>query len=245
MNFHIRDEVLSAYLDGEIESARERSVEDHVATCEECRARLAALRGVVMELRRAPRLQPPPILAHQVRRQVMEQAPPSALDSLRALFASLPLHPAMRTVMAMGLALALSLSLVGIERQHRLGFGFYNQPVVKGAQEPVPNVEVREGEPSYADVLKPTRSSVAGREFVFDDDARVWVQEGLEGSEPEARVNARSAKGQAMLTEMTDIDLLLEGGYRVLLRFENGTVELSPSPSPIRGASLGWPSARA
>jgi hypothetical protein len=255
MNFHIRDEVLSAYLDGEIEPARERNIEDHLTSCTDCRARLAGLRSVVLELRRAPRLQPPPVLEHRVRQQAMEQTPPGVLESLRALFGGLgglPLQPAMRTVMAMGLALALSLSLAGIEREQRLGL--LGPPVeVEQADEPVPDVEVKEGA-SLADVRWPTTSQVGGVEFRLNDDG-VWVQKGLEGSKPETRFDSLSPEGRAMLTMLSDLDLLLSDGHRVVLRYEDGTVELSSSPgqrpaarggepSPLRGASLGWPSAR-
>lgn len=241
MSFHIRDEVLSAYLDGEIEPARERSVDDHIAICEECRARLVALRSVVLELRRAPRLQPPPALARQVREQAMEQAPLGALESLRALLAGLPLHPAMHTVMAMGLALALSVSLVGIEREQRLRAAL--PALEQVAEEPVTAVVVKEGDPSFSDMRAQARSIVAGREFVFNDDQGIWVQEGLEGSEPEIRVDSRSPEGQA-LTQRTDIDLLLEEGHSVVLSSADGrTVELAPPP--LRGASLAWASARA
>jgi hypothetical protein len=235
MSFHIRDEVLSAYLDGEIEPARERSVDDHVASCEECRARLAALRGVMLELRRAPRLQPPPVLAHQIRQQAMEQAPLGAFDSLRAFLAGLPLHPGMRTVMAMGLALALSVSLIGIEREQRLILPAAAEPT---AEEPITEVEVIEGMTIY----KKTTSRVGDLDFVFNEQG-VWVQEGLEGSEPETRVDSRSPEGRA-LTQRTDIDLLLEDGHSVVLSSEDGrTVELAPPP--LRGASFAWPSARA
>ena len=239
MSFHIRDEMLSAYLDGEIEPARERTIDNHLTSCEECRARLVSLRGVVMELRRAPRLQPPPVLANQVRRQAVEQAPAGVLGNLRALLAGLPLHPGMRTVMAMGLALVLSISLVRIEREQRLA-----RTVLPGTQtgteEPVTDVQVFPGRMMY----KQTTIQLGDAEFVLYDAQGRFVQEGLEGSEPETRVDSRSPEGQAVLTHRTNLDLVLEEGYSVVLSSEDGrTVELSPPP--LRGASLAWASARA
>ena len=39
MNRHISDEVLSAYLDGEIDTSREPQLEAHRASCTDCKAR--------------------------------------------------------------------------------------------------------------------------------------------------------------------------------------------------------------
>lgn len=237
MSFHIRDEMLSAYLDGEIEPARERTIDNHLTSCAECRARLTALRGVVLELRRAPRLQPPPVLAHQVRQQVVEQAPAGAWESLRAFLVGLPRHPSMGTVMAMGLALVLSLSLVRVEREQWLV-----RPVPPATQtsteEPVTEVEVFPGRMMY----KQTTIQLGDLEFVWYDAQGRFVQEGLEGSEPETRVDSRSPEGRAVLTHRTDLGLVLEEGYSVVLSSEDGrTVELSPPP--LRGARLAWASA--
>jgi hypothetical protein len=237
MSFHIRDEMLSAYLDGEIEPARERTIDHHLTSCEECRARLGAMRGVVLELRRAPRLQPPPILAHHIRQQAMEQAPAGMWESLRALLAGLPLHPAMPTVMAMGLALALSVSLIGIEREQRL---MRKVPLATQTsnEEPVTDVEVFPGRVLY----KQTTSEFGDLKLVYNENGR-WVQEGLEGSEPETTVDSRSPEGRAVMTDRADLDLLLEEGYSVVLSSEGRTVELAPPP--MRGASIAWASAHA
>lgn len=255
MNFHIRDEVLSAYLDGEVEPGRERSIEDHVASCLTCRQRLASLRGIALELRRAPRLAPPTDLLQQVRRRATEQPLPGTFEGLWALLAGLPFQPAMRTVMAMGLALAIGLSLFSIEREQRSGlFVTSTQPPMAEA---VPKVEVILGPPSLAAFNKKTISTVNSREFVLSDDGVVWVQKGLEGSEPESWVDMRSPEGRAVLTKLSDLGLLLEDGHRVVLRYNLETVELSLTPhrrtvprpaqrgdAPLRGASLGWSSVR-
>jgi hypothetical protein len=255
MNFHIRDEVLSAYLDGEVESGRERSIENHVASCLTCRKRLAGMRGIALELRRAPRLAPPPDLAEQVRRRAMQQPLPGTFEGLWTFLAGLPFQPATRTLMAMGLALAIGVSLFGIEREERPGL-FRTAPPALDEKEAVPNVTVSMGpEPAMTDVQRPTTSRVANRDFVVLSE--VFVQEGLEGSEPESRVDMRSPEGRAVLTKLPGISLFLEAGYRVVLRYNWETVELSPSPhrqpvprpairsdAPLRGASLGWPGVR-
>ena len=63
-------ELLSSYLDDELERAESRRVEDHLAHCPGCRAQLDSLRRVVDNLRRLERAAPPPTLAQHVQRRV-------------------------------------------------------------------------------------------------------------------------------------------------------------------------------
>ena len=67
---HLDDELLSAYLDGELSPQRSESVEAHLASCGGCRARLDGLRRVVLSLSRLERASPPPLLAQRVERRV-------------------------------------------------------------------------------------------------------------------------------------------------------------------------------
>jgi len=55
---------LSAYLDGELSAEEAVQVEQHLAACAECRARLRALERITVTLRQARPLVPPPTPAH-------------------------------------------------------------------------------------------------------------------------------------------------------------------------------------
>ena len=55
----------------------------------------------------------------------------------------------------------------------------------------------------------------------------VWVQKGLEGEVPAARVSAQSPQGRELLARYSDLGLLLADGSRVVLRYRLETVELS------------------
>lgn len=251
MNRHISDEVLSAYLDGEIDTGRERDLETHMASCEDCKARFAAMRGVVLEVRRAPRLAPPPMLAQRVREEVIAQGGPGPLERVWAALSGWPFTPGMRTVMAMAFAMAVGLSLVSIEREHREDL--MSIPVSPRVEEQMAQVKVEvflgDEAPMGKDNAR-TTSTVEGRVFVLTADGS-WVQQGLEGREPEARMDVRSPQGQAMLTRLADLGLLLSDGSRVVLRYNWETVELTAPAGadaealrPASGASLFWPSAR-
>jgi mycothiol system anti-sigma-R factor len=56
------EDLLGAYLDGELESAVSTSVRDHADTCAACRERLANLESIARMLRRAPYYQAPDAL---------------------------------------------------------------------------------------------------------------------------------------------------------------------------------------
>lgn len=80
---HASAETLSAYLDHELHRGEAREVEDHLAACASCQARLDGLRGVVTDLRHLERLAPPSTLGQLVVRRIeLEGDRRSLLDRL-------------------------------------------------------------------------------------------------------------------------------------------------------------------
>jgi hypothetical protein len=225
---HVSTEELSAYLDSELGFAEVGQLEVHCTTCAECGARLASLRRVVHGLGRIERAEPPAALRQQIRRQVqvapsvgMQGALQSALDSLRFLL--FPVRPAVRASAVMGLAVVAGLFAVS----HGLGDGFLRtepQP-----RQEILTVETFMGVPS---ALLETTSEVAGRKFVWTEAG--WVQRGLEWQTPEARVDARSPEGRALLTRCSGLEFLLADGSPVVLRYNLETVEIRRTPPPTR-----------
>jgi anti-sigma factor RsiW len=67
---HLDRDLLSAYLDRELPAREAARVEDHLAACPGCRARLDGLARVVGALARLERTAPPPSLAQHVERRV-------------------------------------------------------------------------------------------------------------------------------------------------------------------------------
>lgn len=63
---------LSAYLDGELPTARNEEVGGHLATCARCREDLAGLRVVKNTLEGLPQVEPPPHLAATIQRRLGE-----------------------------------------------------------------------------------------------------------------------------------------------------------------------------
>ena len=82
----------------------------------------------------------------------------------------------------------------------------------------------------------PTTSEVAGLEFSWTED-KGWIQKGLEGQKPVARVDAGSPQGRALLTKYSALQWLLADGDPVVLRYNLETVEIRHDP-PTR--SLGY-----
>jgi hypothetical protein len=245
MIHHVSTEDLSAYLDSELGYAEIGPLEAHCASCADCGSRLASLRRVVNGLGGIHRAEPPVALRHQIRREV-QTAPPGglaqrigwALESLRILL--FPVKPAMRASAAFGLAAVAGLFAVG---HGVMGDGFLrgNEPQPR---QPIEIVETRLGEPLA--LPPPTTSRVAGRDFNWTEDAG-WVQSGLEGEKPETRLEAHSPQGKALLTKYSDLQLLLQDGSSVVLRYNTETVEIhgmppvtrilgfTPQPRPGRG----------
>jgi hypothetical protein len=241
MNRHLSTEQLSAYLDSEIGFAEMRQLESHCSVCEECSARLTSMRRVVSGLGRVERIAPPADLRQQIRREVAMQPPQQgvrkALDSFRLLL--FPIQPALRTAAAMSLALVVS--LVAINHQ---GPSAMAAPSRTGQE--IVTVEVGAQLGPFGPL---TTSKVADRDFILTDNG--WIQKGLEGQTPVARVDAGSPQGRALLTRYSDLQWLLADGSPVVLRYNLETVEIhhamptrdlgyeAPVPRPVLHARHG------
>lgn len=217
MKHHVSAEQISAYLDGELGYSEIRQIENHRSACAECGARLESMQRVVSGLGRVERAVSPAALRQQIRQQIAAQPPaPSirrAVNSFRLLF--FPLRPALRTAAVMGLAL-----VVGIFTLHHESEGL--------PPAPRPGQEVVTVEPGAQLGQVLTTSEVAGREFIWTDDG--WIQKGLVGQTPVARMDASSPQGRALLTRYSDLQLLLEDGSPVVLRYDLETVEIRNLP---------------
>jgi anti-sigma factor RsiW len=252
---HPSSELLSAFLDGEAGAAERQRIAGHLAGCEACRLRLESARQLVGGLRRlgAAAVPPPPRLAAAVAARVAalgaqreeraeraERAAASPWAGRRGVFQAAqrwwrtagawwsglpPLRPSLSTPLGVGMALLVSLLLV----ENRSGSHWLlSGSALSGAHLDAaagPRFRVSEafGDASFG--LTQTTSEVAGRVFVLRDDD-VWVQRGLDASELQASVPVRSAAGRRLLAELSDLDVLLADGSRVVLRYKLETLEL-------------------
>lgn len=217
MQRHLSTEQLSSYMDGEVEHAESREAEVHLASCPACRARLSSMRRLVVEIRRMERAAPPPGLGHQVRAQVAAQGAPRTLRSrVRDLFRSLVFEPSFRVAAAMGLTTVVVLAVLLWQEVPPV-------PPPDGTQ--ILTVRTHFGDPPLG--LPETTSEVAGLEFVWAGDR--WVQKGLEWRRPETRVVVASPEGQDMISQYSDLMLLLTDGSPVVMQYRLATVELSTS----------------
>jgi anti-sigma factor RsiW len=247
---HLSSESLSAYLDGEAGAAEQRRIGAHLAACEACRSRLESARLVVGGLRRlgAAAVAPPPELAAAIGRRAAALAaaraavPASgwrgALATARGSWRSAwswwsdlaPLRPSLSTPLGVGLALLVSVLLV----ENRTGSrwlllagspGSQGAPAAAALRAAGPRFRVSEAFGDATFILPQTTSEVAGRVFVLRGDD-VWVQRGLDASELQASVPVRSPAGRRLLAELSDLDVLLADGSRVVLRYKLETLEL-------------------
>ncbi|HTG36306.1 MAG TPA: zf-HC2 domain-containing protein [Thermoanaerobaculia bacterium] len=218
MNRHVATEQLSAYLDSELGVAESRQLENHCQECTECGARLASMRRFVAGLGRVERAVPPAALRQQIRRQVITQQPTyglrKAVDSF--CFLLFPVRPARHTAVVMALAVMVGLVTLNHQAESLM------PPPTRGGQE---IVTVQAG--AQTGQLF-TTSEVADREFIWTDSG--WIQRGLEGQTPVARVDAGSPQGRALLTRYSDLEFLLADGSPVVLRYNLETVEIHKLP---------------
>ena len=224
---HLTSEQLSAYLDGEVAFHESREIEDHLGACADCRDRFDTLQRTVSGIWRLERAAPPPGLSTRVRAEVaaVRQPEPAFARGLVSYVFGLPNRPSLRTAAAVALPLVLSLFLFtnGMEQKAGMEPSGLPQPQPVEVVTVVPSADLPIGLPPE------TISKVAGREFVWREvgGGEVWVQRGLEGEVPAARLSAQSPLGRELLAQYSEIGLLLAEGDRVVLRYRLETVELS------------------
>lgn len=205
---HADIELLSAYLDRELDLAEARALTTHLASCPGCRSRLAGLEDVVGSLGRLEREAPPPWLAQRVRRAA-HTPPPGIWQRIFRPLLQLPLRSPIGSTLSMATALAVVVLLAasGERGEHR------------GLPGPGPDPVIQ------------TSIVVAGRTFVLYENEDIWVEKGLTGGlglglQPEARIATSSPTGRALLARYSDLEYLLSDGSRVVMRYQRETLEL-------------------
>ena len=221
---HLTTEQLSVYLDGEVAFHESREIEGHLGACDDCRDRFETMQRTVSGVWRLERAAPPPGLSTRVRAEIAAARPPEPAfaGGLLSYVFSLPNRPSLRTGAAVALPLVLSLFLFtnGMERNAGLEQSLLPQPAPVEIVTVVPTADL----PPF---LPLTTSKVAGREFVWREGGDVWVQKGLEGQVPEARLSAQSPQGRELLAQYAELGFLIAEGSKVVLRYRLETVEIS------------------
>jgi len=209
MSRHATAEVLSAYLDDELDASSSLHLAAHLEGCEECRRHLSSLRRVVTSLRRLERMAPPPVLAGSVQRHIaLSGRPASPMEWMEERLGRI--HTASSIFFTFALITALSVVVYyfahGVERasQPRTALILTQAPTL-----PLPTGEVRE-----------TRQ-VAGRTFELVD--RVWRERDLGQPFADFHIEADSEAGRMMLALYPDLAGL---GARVRLKVGGQVVEL-------------------
>lgn len=209
MSRHATAEVLSAFLDEELETAAVERLEKHLASCQRCRRELSSLRRVVTSVRRLERMAPPPVLAQDVQRHIALSGPPSSpLEWMEQRLGRIHSGSSIFFTFALVTALAVLMYFFaeGVERagQPRTTLVLPQSPAqsAPAGQEG----EIRES---------------AGRSFVLVDG--VWRERGVEQRFPDFHVRAESDVGREILRRHPELGSL---GDRILLRLEEGIVEL-------------------
>src|SRR5687767_7879148 len=119
MTPHAESEVLSAYLDGELESAAAASVETHLGECPDCAARLEGLQETVASLRRLERPPLPEAVTRGLRQRLQrERERPRRAGWLDALLPWRSLQPGMAAAVLVSGAL-LFLAYAGYVQRER------------------------------------------------------------------------------------------------------------------------------
>lgn len=224
MNRHLSSEQLSAYLDGEVAVPESREIEQHLSSCDRCRDHFQSMQSAVSGVWRLERQAPPPGMATRIRAEVAAASKPAApVRSFVNYIFGLPSEPSLRTGAGMALALVIGIFVIKDAGVPRRPMGEPTMVPMAAEEEPVVTVEEVIDPPL---ILPQTTSRVADREFVLAEGQDVWVQRGLEGEVPEARVSVHSPQGQELLTRYSELEFLLAEGSRVVMRYRLETIEI-------------------
>ena len=221
---HLSSEQLSAYLDGEVAVPESREIQHHLSSCDRCRDHFQSMQQAVSGVWRLERQAPPPGMSTRIRAEVAAASTPKTpVRSFVNYIFGLPSEPSLRTGAGMALALVIGIFVINDTGFPRRPMNEPSMTPLDAEERPVVTVQEVLDPPLF---LPPTTSKAADREFVWAESQDVWVQRGLEGEVPEARVSVQSPQGQELLTRYSDLEFLLAEGARVVLRYRLETVEL-------------------
>lgn len=222
---HLNDELLSAYLDGELPTRQAEGVEDHLEHCPGCRTRLAGLRRVVGTLARLEAAAPPPVLARRVQRRIaLVQREAGFFESLERNLKGLSLDSPLVVSFAVILALAVIVYLFshGVANRHGdLSLHVAPPEAVEGLMRDAASVEID------------------GRRLVREGS--LWRQEGMAAEDPSTEtagpeaIEWDSPRGREIRRDHPWIDELLSLTDAEAVLFEAdgaGPVLLTRAPPP-------------
>lgn len=211
MIVHENVEVLSSFVDGELEAPLRRAVESHLADCPPCRERISGLRRVVDELQALEAAAPPAGLSGRVRRATLLDANRAgglrwSAESLRRWTGQPLLLPLFGVVTAM--AVLMYLFTVWSDRAERPG-----TRLIVGSQSPSVARPAVEG----------TVTRMDGRTFERVDGR--WIEQGVDpGALVEILDLRRPVAGSAELEAFRPL------GGSVVLRDDDRVVEVLFGP---------------
>ena len=177
------------------------------------------MRRFVTGLGRVERAVPPAALRQQIRRQVARSRRLWRCGRLSIRSACCSSPSSRRCAPPLAMVLALMVGLVTPQSPGR------EPDAAADAAGPAGD---RHRPGRRADVPAYTTSEVAGREFIWTEAA--GSSGGWRGKTPEARVDAGSPQGRALLTRYSDLEFLLADGSPVVLRYNLETVEIHKLP---------------
>ena len=234
MSRQVSSELLSAYLDGELDPQEEARVERLIEDDAEIQSRLEGMRSIVSNLRHLEHLKPPPTLGQDVARRIaLDGERRSLLDRVEAGLEGTQLQS--NTFLMFALIIALAVIV--------LFFAFGLRQWNEQSLLPVRMSDDAATDPADAtaddmepEVLDAATVWVAGRLFAKAEDGR-WVQEGLsEEDVASARVvDLDSPEGETLVAERPDLRGVALLGH-ALVRHGGEVLELRTSPHEDPGS---------
>lgn len=206
MTRHANVELLSSYLDAELNGSETAAVEEHLGSCEQCRRRLEGMRRVVARLAGLERAAPPSHLGRLVERRVrLESGRPTLLRSIELALGRMPLQSTLAPLFALVLALAVIIYLFayGLDRDRAAGTRVILNPEVRAV------VESRQ---------------IEGR--TFDRTGDTWVERGLVADEDVRVVDLRPGSGEPAIANRGDLEPFAQLGGRVRLQLAEEVIEV-------------------
>lgn len=205
---HLDPDLLSAYLDRELPAREQARVEDHLADCPGCRARLDGLDRAVRALARLERAAPPPSLAQHVeRRAALESGRLGRFEGLEARLATFSPQSPLLVVFTVTIALATILYLYTLWAASPRGPVQLHPAPAAAARTLLDRVETR---------------PLAGRDFVRRGDE--WREVAALDAAPERVVEGGSEAAADLHARHPWLAELVGDGRTVVFRDDRGEV---------------------
>ena len=198
--------LLSPYIEGELDAERKTLLERHLSSCSACAKELAGLKETLAALKKTPEVQPPPYFVQAVRARLEKK--PAFSEFLRKLFVPFHIKVPLQAITVTATVILLVVLVQKSEIKKVIPVGMPMDMDAPGES----YVEKTDSQEKTVDKLARTEQPLSGQYAELDSQLKFQEQDGLrvakleEAESPERIIEVFKGKAQPLEGEAIQVE---------------------------------------